>query len=106
MTVKEDSMFKKIDHVEIVTDQLDRAVQFYTDVLGFKVRARERIERSTLGVSLDLAYLDLGATAIELIAYGGPVAAAPTQEHLGYRMTALAVDEMQGGIAYLQTKKV
>src|SRR5256885_7959845 len=72
MTVppKEGSMFKKIDHVEIVTDQLDRAVQFYTDVLGFKLRARERIERSTLGVSLDLAYLDLGATAIELIAYG------------------------------------
>ena len=31
-------MFKRIDHVEIVTDQLERAVQFYTDVLGFKVR--------------------------------------------------------------------
>jgi catechol 2,3-dioxygenase-like lactoylglutathione lyase family enzyme len=29
-------MFKRSDHIEIVTDQLDRAVQFYTDVLGFK----------------------------------------------------------------------
>jgi predicted enzyme related to lactoylglutathione lyase len=28
-------MFKRIDHVEIVTDQLDRTVQFYTEVLGF-----------------------------------------------------------------------
>jgi 4-hydroxyphenylpyruvate dioxygenase-like putative hemolysin len=26
-------MFKRIDHVEIVTDQLDRTEQFYTDVL-------------------------------------------------------------------------
>jgi predicted enzyme related to lactoylglutathione lyase len=26
-------MFKRIDHVEIVTDQLDRTVQFYTQVL-------------------------------------------------------------------------
>jgi catechol 2,3-dioxygenase-like lactoylglutathione lyase family enzyme len=26
-------MFKRIDHVEIVTDQLDRTVQFYTEVL-------------------------------------------------------------------------
>ena len=32
-------MFKRIDHVEIVTDQLDRTVQFYTDVLGFTVKA-------------------------------------------------------------------
>src|ERR1700730_10627631 len=28
-------MFKRIDHVEIVTDQLDRTVQFYTEVLGW-----------------------------------------------------------------------
>jgi len=27
-------MFKRIDHVEIVTDQLDRTVQFYTELLG------------------------------------------------------------------------
>ena len=33
-------MFKGIDRVEIVTAQLDRTVQFYTEVLGFTVRAR------------------------------------------------------------------
>ena len=43
-------MFKRIDHVEIVTDQLDRTMQFYTEVLGFTVKARDRIERSGLGV--------------------------------------------------------
>jgi catechol 2,3-dioxygenase-like lactoylglutathione lyase family enzyme len=42
-------MFKRIDHVEIVTDQLDRTVQFYTEVLGFTVKARDRIEHSGLG---------------------------------------------------------
>ena len=36
-------MFKRIDHVEIITDQLDRTVQFYTDVLGFSVKTRDRI---------------------------------------------------------------
>ena len=54
-------MFKRIDHVEIVTDQLDRTVQFYTEVLGFTVKARDRIESSSLGVPIDLVYLDLGA---------------------------------------------
>ena len=28
-------MFKRIDHVEIVTDQPERTEVFYTDVLGF-----------------------------------------------------------------------
>ena len=99
-------MFKRIDHVEIVTDQLDRAVQFYTDVLGFKVRAREHIDRAAMGVTLDLVYLDLGGTAIELIKYGSPVEAAPTKEHLGYRMMALEVSDMQSAIEYLKTKNV
>ena len=64
-------MFKRIDHVEIVTDQLDRTVQFYTEVLGFRVKARDRIERSGLGVPIDLVYLDLGGTVVELISYDG-----------------------------------
>jgi catechol 2,3-dioxygenase-like lactoylglutathione lyase family enzyme len=63
-------MFNRIDHVEIVTDQLDRTVQFYTEVLGFTVKVRDRIERSGLGVPIDLVYLDLGGTVVELISYG------------------------------------
>jgi hypothetical protein len=31
--------------------------QFYTEVLGFTVKARDRIERSSLGVPIDLVYL-------------------------------------------------
>ena len=64
-------MFKTIDHVEIVTAQLDRTVQFYTEVLGFTVKAGDRIERSGLGVPIDLVYLDLGGNVVELISYEG-----------------------------------
>jgi catechol 2,3-dioxygenase-like lactoylglutathione lyase family enzyme len=100
-------MFKRIDHVEIVTDQLDRTVKFYTDVLGFTVRARDRIERSGLGVPIDLVYLDLGGTTVELIRYdGAAVDPAPQSEHLGYRMIALEVDDMQKTVDYLRTKGV
>jgi len=100
-------MFKRIDHVEIVTDQLDRTVQFYTDVLGFKVKTRDRIEPSGPGVRIDLVYLDLGGTVVELIAYeGAAVDPAPQTEHLGYRMIALEVDDMQKTVDYLRTKRV
>ena len=100
-------MFKRRDHVEIVTDQLDRTVQFYTEVLGFTVKARDRIERSGLGVPINLVYLDLGGTVVELISYeGAAVDPAPETEHLGYRMIALEVDDMQKTADYLRTKGV
>ena len=103
-------MFKRIDHVEIVTNQLDRTVQFYTDVLGFTVKALDRIESSGLGVPINLVYLvylDLGGTIVELISYeGAAVDPAPQTEHLGYRMIALEVDDMQKAADYLRTKGV
>ena len=100
-------MFKRIDHVEIVTDQLERTTQFYTQVLGFRVKARDRIERPGLGVPIDLVYLDLGGTVVELISYeGASVDPAPEKEHLGYRMMALEVDDMQETTDYLRSKGV
>ena len=100
-------MFKRIDHVEIVTDQPERMVRFYTEILGFSVRARDRVERSGLGVPLDLVYLELGGTTVELLHYdGAPVAPAPREEHLGCRMIALEVEDMQSAVAYLQGKGV
>jgi glyoxylase I family protein len=100
-------MFKRIDHVEIVTDQPERTEEFYTDVLGFTVKARDRIERSGLGVPIDLVYLDLGGTVVELITYdGATVDPAPQKEHLGYRMIAIEVDDMQQAAEYLKTKGI
>lgn len=100
-------MFKRIDRVEIVTDQLERTAQFYTEVLGFKVKARDRIERSGLGVPIDLVYLDLGGTVVELISYdGAAVDPPPEKEHLGYRMIAFEVNDMQKAADYLRTKGV
>jgi catechol 2,3-dioxygenase-like lactoylglutathione lyase family enzyme len=100
-------MFKRIDHVEIVTDQPERTEKFYTEVLGFTVRSRDRIDRSHLGVPMGLVYLDLGGTTVELISYeGASVEPAPRNEHLGYRMMALEVDDMKATVEFLGTKGV
>jgi glyoxylase I family protein len=100
-------MFKRIDHVEIVTDQPGRTESFYTDVLGFRVKARDRIERSGLGVPIDLIYLELGGTVVELISYdGAAIDPAPQREHLGYRMIALEIDDMRQATDYLKQKGI
>jgi glyoxylase I family protein len=100
-------MFKRIDHVEIVTDAPERTERFYTEVLGFGVKARDRIERSGLGVPMDLVYLELGGTVVELISYcGAAVDPVPQLEHLGYRLIALEVDDMQQTVDYLRQKGI
>lgn len=100
-------MFKRIDHVEIVTDRPEATEAFYKDVLGFKVKQRDRIERSGQGVPIDLVYLELGGTVVELIACDdAAVDPAPQNEHLGYRMIALEVEDMQQAADYLKTKGV
>jgi glyoxylase I family protein len=100
-------MFKRIDHVELVTDRPDRMVAFYTDVLGFRVKARDRIETSGRGVPMGLVYLELGGTVVEVISYEGAQAApAPEPDHLGYRMIALEVEDMQNVTDYLRGRGV
>ena len=100
-------MFKRIDHVEIVTDKPEATVQFYTDVLGFKVRSRDRIERTGAGVPLDLVYLELGGTTVELLTYeGAKLGPAPTGFHLGYNLIALEVEDMTKALDHLKTKGI
>ena len=99
-------MFRRIDHVELVTANPERAVKFYTEVLGFKVRARDRVPASPLG-PLDLVYLDLGGTTVELMCYPEAKLEAPPQaERLGYRMLALEVDDMDTVLAALQKRGI
>jgi glyoxylase I family protein len=99
-------MFKRIDHVELVTDDPERTVAFYIDVLGFRLKRRERVNVPG-GAALDLAYLDLGGTVIEVITYqGAKPGPAPSGLHLGWNLVALEVDDMGAAVDYLKTKGV
>ena len=95
-------MFKRIDHIELVTADPARAERFYTEVLGFRVR-----ERVSVPGGLQLIYLDLGGTTVELMCYSETqVEPAPRAEHLGYRMMALEVEDMQQALDYLKARGI
>lgn len=99
-------MFKRIDHIELLTSQPERAVEFYTQVLGFKERERDRVPATPLG-PLDLVYLDLGGTTVELMTYPeARPAAAEAGARLGYRMMAIEVEDMGRALEYLKTHGV
>jgi glyoxylase I family protein len=99
-------MFKRIDHIELVTARPERAVAFYTAVLGFRVRSRASVPATPLG-PLEIAYLELGGTTVELMCY--PQADPPPREageRLGWRMMAIEVGDMDAALAYLRDKGV
>jgi catechol 2,3-dioxygenase-like lactoylglutathione lyase family enzyme len=99
-------MFKRIDHIELLTAQPARAVKFYTEVLGFRVRSSDRVPGTPLG-PLDLVYLELGGTTVELMTYPEATPApASAGDRLGYRMMALEVEDMQGALAQLRARGI
>lgn len=54
-----------------------RIVDFYTRVLDFRERSRDRIPSTPLG-PLDLVYLELGGTTVEVMNFPEPHSRSPT----------------------------
>src|SRR6185436_18528857 len=98
-------MFKRIDHIELLTAAPDRTVAFYKDALGF--RERERMQVQTPSGPLDLVYLDLGSTTVEVKCY--PTKSIPpraAEQRLGWQCLALEVEDMDRALAALKAKGI
>ena len=100
-------MFKRIDHIELLTAAPDRTIAFYTGVLGFRERERQRISATPAG-PLELVYLELGGTTVEVMCYPEAKAIAPrgAQQRLGWQCLALEVDDMDATLGMLKDKGV
>jgi catechol 2,3-dioxygenase-like lactoylglutathione lyase family enzyme len=100
-------MFKRIDHIELLTAAPQRTVDFYVNVLGFRERERMRIPETPAG-PLDLVYLELGGTTVEVMCYpqATSIPARGAEQRLGWQCLALEVDDMDGALAALKAKGV
>ena len=100
-------MFKRIDHIELLTETPERTTAFYVGVLGFRERERMRIPETPSG-PLDLVYLELGDTTVEVMCY--PEAKSTphrgAEQRLGWQCLALEVDDMDGALSVLKGKGV
>ena len=100
-------MFKRIDHIELLTAAPERTVAFYTGVLGFRERDRRRIPETPDG-PLDLIYLELGETTVEVMCYPQalPIAPRSSERRLGWQCLALEVDDMDSTLGMLKAHGV
>jgi glyoxylase I family protein len=100
-------MFKRIDHIELLTAAPERTIAFYVGVLGFRERERARIPETPSG-PLDLVYLELGDTTVEVMCYPESNSIAPrsAEPRLGWQCLALEVDDMDRALQFLAEKGV
>lgn len=101
-------MFKRIDHIELLTAQPERTVAFYVGVLGFRERERTRIAQTPSG-PLDLVYLELGGTTVEVMCFPEvktPIAPRGAEPRLGWQCLALEVEDMDRALDALKAKGI
>ena len=96
-------MFKRIDHVEIVASHPGKTIDFYVNILGFKIKNRIAVKMPPMS---EVIYLKLGDTVLEIIAVDKPEPKSQSTWQVGYRGLALEVNDMSKAVAYLRDKGV
>ena len=90
-------MIKGIEHVAVVTTDVERAARFYTEVLGF--REVGRLETSHSGT---LVFVGLNGTTVELFG-NGKARSSSGGDEVGYKHICLRVDDVDAEYARLKS---
>ena len=96
-------MFKRIDHVEIITGNAEKAIKFFTDLMGFRVKERMKLDFPPMK---EIIFVQLQDTVIEIISANNPAPPSPEPWQVGYKRIAIEVDNMDAAIKFLKGKGV
>jgi len=96
-------MFKRIDHIEIIPRNIEKTISFYTGILGFKIKQRQKVEVPPLE---EIVYIELNGSVIELMKVKNPSLPPQNPWQAGLRMIALEVEDMDTVVKYLSSKGV
>ena len=96
-------MFKRVDHVEIVPRDAEKTIDFYVNILSFRIRSRNEVRMPPMR---EVIYLELGDTVIEIISADDPKPKSEAPWEVGYRGIALEVEDMAEAVDYLKGKGI
>ena len=96
-------MFKRVDHVEIVPRHAEETIDFYVNILGFRVKSRNEVKMPPIK---EVIYLELGDTVIEIISVDNPKPKSKNPWEVGCRGIALEVEDMAKAVDYLKGKGI
>jgi catechol 2,3-dioxygenase-like lactoylglutathione lyase family enzyme len=100
-------MIKTMDHIGILTNDLQRSVEFYTDVLGFSISAKMEMD------GLTIIFVEKERSKIELMGYKNvPKRPENIQLEMGDNSLPIndhitfSVDDMEATVDELREKNV
>ena len=96
-------MFKRVDHVEVVPGNAEKTIDFYVNILGFRIRSRNEVKMAPMR---EVIYLELGDTTIEIISADDLKPKSEVLWEVGYRGIALEVEDMAKAVHYLRGKGI
>lgn len=94
-------MIEAIDHVEVVTRDMEESVKFYSEVIGFDVTERHKMD-GTRGIT-EIVYMKLGDSVLELLEFKNAKPITDERPKVGMRMMALRVDNMEKEVERLKS---
>lgn len=96
-------IFKRVDHVEIVPRHAEETIDFYVNILNFKIMSRIEVKMPPMK---EVVYLELGDTVVEVIRADNPKPKSENPWEVGYRGIALEVEDMAKAVDYLKGKGI
>jgi len=97
--------FKKIDHIAIAVKDLDEAINFYENVLGFQLVRRLKITgRSTGMISAEMEYNQIKFVLCQGTEAGSQVSKLIDNYGPGVAHIAIAVEDAKATMAELKTR--
>ena len=96
-------MFKRVDHVEIVPMNAEKTIDFYVNIIGFRIRSRNEVKMPPMR---EVIFLELGDTVIEIISADNPKLKSEVPWEVGYRGIAIEVEDMAKAVDYLEDKGI
>ena len=95
-------MFRRLDHIGIVVQDLDAAISMYTSLFGFSLQERERFETH----GMEIARVTLGDLSVELmqsLSEDGTLARFLRKRGPGIHHLAYEVEDIVSAMRQLQT---
>ncbi|MBI4180410.1 MAG: VOC family protein [Chloroflexi bacterium] len=96
-------MFKRIDHTEFVPADFEKTLHFYTEIIGFKITMRRKVDRPPMK---EIVFIELGGTMLELFSVQNPAPASRETWQVGYRKIAIQVEDAGKAVTYLKNNGI
>jgi glyoxylase I family protein len=98
------NLFKRIDHVEFITMDIEKTLDFYTGVLGFSIKRRQQPRPGS--PFKEIVFLTLGNTMLEVLVVPDATPAEDGPPRVAYRMMALEVEDMEKAVNFLKSRGI